>query len=451
MWTQLLKDAWTLAIEALSWIELQNLSERLALSKTDKQLNITDTGAKGLAYRLVYETMRSKNLLDSLINQALKPHTINDYELGVRAFLRLYVYKTRIEHKGDVHKEAIEIARMGRSILRWQTLQPVEKALGALLSLRLGKISENLSDVEKVALKTNNPAWFVEYCSRLLGRREALEFLASSQDSLPTYIQVNTLKAPEEETIQVLQNEGVHVEKVPELRHVYRFDETSRRLASIRGFEEGLFYVQDKASCLAVEVAAPASGMVVFDVCAAPGAKTTSLAMLMQNKGAIYSFDYSRRRMIAWKHNVARRGVKNALPLIADVRRSLPLNKAADVVILDPSCTNTGVFARTPSAKWRLTPQSMAKMAGIQWQMLRGCAEKVRENGWLVYCTCSISVEENEMQVERFLRLYPEFKLAETKPWVGLPGLRGLVKCQRLYPHIHKCNGFFIAKLQKEA
>jgi 16S rRNA C967 or C1407 C5-methylase (RsmB/RsmF family) len=89
-------------------------------------------------------------------------------------------------------------------------------------------------------------------------------------------------------------------------------------------------------------------------------------------------------------------------------------------------------------------------MAEIQWRMLRNCAEKVREGGWLVYSTCSVSVEENEMQIERLLRLYPEFRLAETKPWIGLPGLRGLTRCQRLYPHIHECNGFFIARLQRE-
>lgn len=447
----MLKDAWTLAIEALSWIELQNLSEKLALSKTAKQLNITDASAKGLAYRLVYETERRKNFLDNLINHALKPLKISDYELGVRAFLRLYVYRTRIEHKGEVHKEAVEIARMGRSILGWQTVQPVEKALGTLLSLKFEKIFEGINDVGKVALNTNHPTWFAEYCFKLFGRREALEFLASSQESLPTYIKINTLKFLEEKAVEYLQSEGVNVEKVPDLLHAYKIKEAKRPLVSARGFREGLFYVQDKASCLAVEVAAPESGMVVFDVCAASGAKTASLAMLMQNKGAIYSVDYSRRRMVVWKRNVARRGVKNAVPLIVDAREPLSLNKAADVVILDPPCTNTGVFARMPSAKWRLSLQSIARMAGVQWQMLRSCAERVREGGLLIYCTSSVCVEENEMLVERFLRRYPEFKLAEAKPWVGLPGLRGLVKCQRLYPHIHSCNGSFIAKLQKEA
>jgi 16S rRNA (cytosine967-C5)-methyltransferase len=433
-------------------MELQNLSERLALSKTAKQLNVTDPSAKGLAHRLVYETMRKKNYLDSLINYALAPQSIDDYDLGVRAFLRLYVYKTRLERKSDVHREAVEIAHTGRSILGWQTLQPVEKALGTLLSLKPEEIFETVkSEEEKTALQTCNPEWFAKYCFKWFGRDEALKILESSQKSPPTYIRVNTLKAQEEKIIETLHNEEVCTEKVSEMRHTYKIVKTSRPLSNTRSFKEGLFCVQDKASCLAVEVAAPQPGMSVFDVCAAPGAKTTYLAMLMQNTGAIYSLDYSRRRMTVWKHNITCMGVKNAIQVIADARESLPFNKPADLVVLDPPCTSTGIFARTPSAKWRLTPQSIPKMAEIQWQMLKNCAEKVNEGGWLVYSTCSISVEENEMQIERLLRRHSEFKLVEIKPSIGSPGLRGLAKCQRLYPHIHECNGFFIAKLQREA
>jgi 16S rRNA C967 or C1407 C5-methylase (RsmB/RsmF family) len=88
-------------------------------------------------------------------------------------------------------------------------------------------------------------------------------------------------------------------------------------------------------------------------------------------------------------------------------------------------------------------------MAEIQWQMLRSCADVVRVGGFLVYCTNSICVEENEMQVKRFLRLFPDFRLVEAKPRLGLPGFRGLDKCQRLYPHIDKCDGLFLARFQR--
>jgi 16S rRNA (cytosine(967)-C(5))-methyltransferase len=445
----LLQDAWTLAIEALSWMELSGLSESAALSKTSKQLGITDMGVKGLAYRLVFETVRRKNYLDSLIDQALKPASLSDYDLGVQAFLRLYVYKTRIVHTGNAYKEAVEVARMGRAILGWKTLQPVEKALGRLLSVKSEKVLERLGDAEKVALMTWHPVFFVEYCFRLFGRGEALKFLASSQGFLPLYIRLNTLKASEEEIITDLGKEGVSVEKVSAVHHVFRITEAKQPLVKTESFRQGLLLTQDMASALVAEAAAPESAKTVFDVCAASGVKTSHLAMLMQNAGVIYALDYSKRGMRALKANLARLGVENVRLVVADARASLPFSEAADLVVLDPPCSESGVLARLPSVKWRLTPEFISRMAEIQWQMLRSCADVVRVGGFLVYCTNSVCVEENEMQVERFLRLFPDFRLVEAKPRVGLPGFRGLGKCQRLYPHIHGCDGAFLARFQR--
>lgn len=147
---------------------------------------------------------------------------------------------------------------------------------------------------------------------------------------------------------------------------------------------------------------------------------------------------------------MSRMGVEIAEPVIADARNSLPFATEADVIILDPPCTSTGAFGKLPSTKWRLTPRSIDRMSAVQWQMINNCAEKVKSGGILTYCTCSITVEENEMIVERFLKWHPELSLVEINPKIGFPGLRGLAKCQRLYPHIHLSNGFFIAKLQRE-
>jgi 16S rRNA (cytosine967-C5)-methyltransferase len=188
----------------------------------------------------------------------------------------------------------------------------------------------------------------------------------------------------------------------------------------------------------------------VFDICAAPGAKTTFLAQLMQNQGTIYSLDFSAKRMKTWKKETARMGTKIAEPLVADVCVSVPLLGEADLVILDPPCTSTGVFAKQPSSKWRLSPLSIQNMSELQQQMINNCAEKVAKGGFLAYSTCSITIEENEGIIERFLKEHPEFTLIDVEPKIGMPGLNGLTKCQRLYPHIHHCNGFFIAKLQKQ-
>jgi 16S rRNA (cytosine967-C5)-methyltransferase len=143
-------------------------------------------------------------------------------------------------------------------------------------------------------------------------------------------------------------------------------------------------------------------------------------------------------------------GVTIAEPIIAYACQPLPFHMKADVIVLDPPCTSTGVFAKLPAAKWRLTPHSIEKMTDIQWRMINNCAEQVADNGVLTYSTCSITVEENENIIERFLKTHSDFKLAKIEPKIGVPGLKGLEQCQRLYPHLHQCNGFFVAKLQKK-
>jgi 16S rRNA (cytosine967-C5)-methyltransferase len=448
----LLKDAWTLAIETLSQVELQKLSERLALARITKQLGINNSDAVRIAYGLVVETVRQKNLIDKFINIVVKPKTLSELNRGVQAFLRLYVYQTRAakDWREPDLQEAERIAKLARAILGWKTLRVAEPFLGLLLTRQVEPVLKVATDEERVALRTFHPTWFVSYCFRLFGRNEAIAFLEGSIYPPPAFVRLNTLKGSEGEILGKLEAEGVKLEKTEPLKHAYKVIESKRPLTSLTSYREGLFYVQDKASCFAAEAADPKTGMTVLDVCAAPGAKTTYLAQLMESQGTIYSLDYSLRRMKTWKQETQRMGIAIAEPLIADARSPLPVNVEADVAVLDPPCTSSGVFGRVPSAKWRLTKKSIEKMMEFQWQMINNVAENVKPNGVLAYSTCSVTVEENEMVIERFLKWHPEFSLTEVNPKLGLPGLRGLTKCQRLYPHLHESNGFFIAKLLKE-
>lgn len=444
----MLRDAWALAIETLSWVELKRMGERLALTKAAKKLKIKNPKAIGLAHRLVTETLRKKNYIDFLLNKVLAPQSINDIRLGPRVFLRMYVHETKLADN-NIDK-AYRIARMGRTILGWWKLKDIEEVLGKILSINLDSALQGLNEIEKVGLQTYHPTWFVKYCFKLLGRGEALKFLEKSAQITPTYVRLNTLKAPEQSLLKSIEDEKVVLEKVPKLKHTYKLIETNKPLARTQSFRKGLFYIQDKASCLAAEIANPKQGNTVLDVCAAPGSKTTYLAQLMINSGEIISLDYSKRRIQVWKKETKLMGTTITHPVVADTRNSLPVNISADLVILDPPCTSTGTFGKTPDAKWRLTKRSMLGMSKIQTEMIEQCALHVKEDGFLVYSTCSITLEESEMVIEKFLKLHPEFKLVKSTPNIGLPGLRGLTKCQRFYPHIHECNGFFVAKLQKE-
>jgi 16S rRNA (cytosine967-C5)-methyltransferase len=289
------------------------------------------------------------------------PKKIGEYNLGIQSFLRLYVYQTRVaKNWAKINlQEAESIAGLGRSILGWETVREVEPFLGFLLTRQLEPILKAANEVERVSLQTFHPSWFVRYCFRLFGRNEAVAFLEGSVNPPPTYIRVNTLAAAEDAIVQKLETEGVKLEKAEPLKFTYKIGEMKKPLNTLPSYKEGLFYIQDKASCFAAEAADPKPGSVVFDVCAAPGAKTTYLAQLMHNEGSISSVDFSNRRMKVWKKETARMGAKIAEPVIADACATLPFNLQADLVVLDPPCTSTGVFAKQPSAKWRLRPKSI--------------------------------------------------------------------------------------------
>ena len=448
----MLRDAWTVAIETLSWMEIRRLNERSALLRTTRQLSISDPQAIRYAYALVVEATRRKNLIDKLINTVLEPKKVGELNQGLQAFLRLYVYHTRItKNWGKINlKEAEQIASLGRSILGWESMREVEPYLGFLLTRQLTPLLESASETERLALETFHPTWFVEYLIKLFGRREAEAFLKGSLNPPPTYIRLNTLKSPEKEILQKIQDEGIQTEKVEPLQYTYKVIEFKTTLNNSASLKAGFFYVQDKASCFAAQAANPQPDDMMFDVCAAPGAKTTFLAQLMGDQGSIVSLDFSFKRICTWQTEVARMGASIAEPVVADVCVSVPLIGEADLVVLDPPCTSSGVFAKQPSAKWRLSTKSIQNMSEIQLKMIFNCAEKVKVGGYLAYSTCSITLEENEGVIGQFLKLHPEFKLVDISPELGLPGLDGYTQCRRLYPHLHDCNGFFIAKMQKQ-
>jgi len=437
------REALTLAIEALSWMELRRINGRLALRRTARQLGIRNESALRHAFRLIMEATRRRNAVDNLTAQALGQEEFEDLSLGVRSFLRIYTYEVKYGEKSL--QEVLDIASLAREILGPRELAPVEEALDLIPHLEIWL--DGLPDDEATALRTFHPAWYVRYCAELLGRGDALRLLQAPDP--PTYVRINSLMGAEEEILESLRREGVELEEAG-LEHAFRVVDRRRPLNLIEAYREGLFTVQDKASVLAGVVAAPEPGMTVLDVCAAPGAKTGHLAQLMGNRGRILSLDFSERRLEIWRREMARLGVENAVPVLGDAGRpgALP-DVEADLVLVDPPCTGTGTFNRIPSGKWRLSRRSIDRMASIQRRILDNCAEHVKGGGSLVYCTCSITKEENEMVIQGFMHANPGFYLVEASPRLGLPGMIGQSEAQRLYPHLHGCNGFYLARLEK--
>jgi 16S rRNA (cytosine967-C5)-methyltransferase len=433
-----------LAIEALSWMELKRMNGRQALRSTAEQLRIRDGPTLRHAFRLIMETTRRRNALDHIILRAIGEDGINEIFLGKKNFLRIYAFEAIY---GDpTYEELVEMEDLAREILGERGFAPVEEAL--ILIPRLEILWEEISQDEVTALRTFHPTWYVRYCRKLLGDEESTQLLEAPVP--PSYVRVNETKGDDKMLLGKLRGEGVELENVG-LKHLYKVVAKTRPLVFLNSHEMGLFTIQDKASALAGFVAAPAPGMTVLEVCAAPGIKTGHIAERLAGEGRIYSMDFSEKRLEEWKREMLRLGVGNAIPVRGDaIKQGAYPDIEADLVLVDPPCTGTGTFGRAPSGKWRITRGSIGRMAGIQRRILSRCANRVAEGGSIVYSTCSITIEENEMVVEHFLREHPEFELVDALPRLGLPGLRGQEGAQRLYPHLNECNGFYLAKLKRE-
>lgn len=438
-----MSHVWNIAIESLSWIELERLNEDAALRRTVKQLKIHDRGQVDEAKKLVYETVKRQNALDFIIDEALEPDDLGNLKIGLRSFLRLYSYL--VHYSGESLSRAYELVDHTQTLMSKRDYKPVKDTpdLIPLISIPF----EEITDTQRLAYKYFHPSWYVADLFTEFGEERTQKII--EHVDYPNYLRLNTLKATSA-SLDSLYEKGYQLVQEPGLPNAYKILDEGEGISYTDEYRQGHFIIQDKASILAGIIADPKSGEIVLDVCAAPGVKTSHYAQLMKNTGSIFAVDYNRRRLQNLEHMMERLGVTNAKPVQADASKLDSLPKIeADVVVVDPPCTGTGLFHKSPSSKWRLTPNSVENMARLQKRILWNSSRHLREGGTLVYSTCSITVKENEEVVQSLLDKDPEFSIVEAEPRIGDPGLRGLTETQRLYPYKHASNGFFVAKLVK--
>ncbi len=148
--------------------------------------------------------------------------------------------------------------------------------------------------------------------------------------------------------------------------------------------------------------------------------------------------------------NLSRLGVRNSHIILANSFK-LPFRVGfqAKYVLIDPPCSNTGVIQTRPEVKWTMTQERIRRLSQVQSSLLLKGSQLVAPGGYAVYSTCSITLDENEHLIRDFLDANPDFILVPTVPKLGIAAYEGFVNCQRLFPHQHDTEGFFIAKLQR--
>jgi len=312
--------------------------------------------------------------------------------------------------------------------------------------------------VQRLARRYGYLQYMVERYASLFGE-EVEEFLEGNEGPLPKTIRCNTLAISPGELGERLEAKGFRLEPIGGLPYAFRVVGGRLPIGATTEYLLGYYFLQSLASMWAVEALKPRRARLVVDMCAAPGGKTTHIAQLMENRGAILATDVSRDRMRGLRSNLSRMRVENVLAIRMDATQLPSLGIQADAVLLDAPCTGEGLIPLDPSRKRSRSLKDIETMSALQRRLISAAAAILREGGVLVYSTCSIAPEENEEVIHYALKRWP-LRVVDTGLPVGEPGFTepfgrpldpSLALARRLYPYKHQTEGFFLCKLRKVA
>ncbi|NXO11764.1 NOP2 methyltransferase, partial [Oriolus oriolus] len=331
------------------------------------------------------------------------------------------------------------------------------------------KREEGRSRQEYLALLRRDMAAYYSYSDFLLTKLmdifplpELINFLEANEVPRPVTIRTNTLKTRRRDLAQALINRGVNLDPLGKWSKtgLVIYDSTVP-IGATPEYLAGHYMLQGASSLLPVMALAPQENERILDMCCAPGGKTSYIAQLMKNTGMILANDSSAERLRSVVGNLHRLGVTNAVVSNCDGRQFPKVLGGFDRVLLDAPCSGTGVISKDPAVKTNKDEKDILRCAHLQKELILSAIDSVNAasetGGYIVYCTCSITVEENEWVVDYALKKR-NVRLVATGLDFGKEGFTrfkdrrfhpSLKSTRRFYPHTHNMDGFFIAKLKK--
>ncbi len=368
---------------------------------------------RGLVQELVYGITRARATLDWLIDRKTEGR---QQRPDLRNLLRLGLYQLfwldRIPDHAAVH-ETVELAREFGYGSQAGFINAMLRGYGREKEATQKLLAElKLTDP---AIGWSQPAWLVEKWLQRFGPEDTQKLLAWNNTAPATFARLNTTRTDAEKIIPQWREEMVEYDFfnrdwLPELL-MFKL-KGHPPLETLPSFRQGLFYVQDPSTLLAVKMLDPQPGERILDACAAPGGKATYIAQMIGSSGLVVARDISEDRLRLIKENCARLGFKT---VETDLTNEPKLKFRFDRILVDAPCSNTGVMRRRVDLRWRIRPDEIERLRVAQLDILRKAAAQLATKGTLIYSTCSLEPEENRDVVKDFLAAEGGFKLAEER------------------------------------
>ena len=384
--------------------------------------------------RLSQGTIERMIELDAIINQFSKTK-VKKMKPVIAAILRSGVYQLKYMDSVPDSAACNEAVKL--------TVKRGFSGLKGFVNGVMRNIARNLDQVKwadakkepvkYLSVRYSVPEWMVQRFMDQYGTENCEKILEAFLQPHPTSVQVDTDRISMEEITESLKQQGVTVKKNEQVDRAL-FLSGYEALDEIEEFENGLLYVQDTASMLAVELAAPKMGDQVIDVCAAPGGKSVYTARMIGADGHVEARDLTEYKVEMIEENIERCQLSNMEAKVWDAREFDPsAEEKADVVIADLPCSGLGVIGTKTDIKYNASEKKIAELAALQQEILGVVCRYVKAGGTLLYSTCTMTKEENEDNIHKFLAEHTDFALEQMRQCFPYEG----------------CDGFFMAKMHR--
>lgn len=377
-----------------------------------------DKRERAFITRMVNGTLERMIEIDYIINLFSKVK-VNKMKPLIRTILRSSVYQMKYMDSvpdSAICNEAVKLAGKRGFV----NLKGFVNGVLRNISRNLDKINypDEKDKVSYLSVKYSLPEWLVKQWLNVYDEETVKTIGSAFLEEKPLTVRFNERKIKKEDLVGILKKEGVTVGEVPEIPcalYLSGYD----HLSALPSFCEGLYQVQDLSSMQVALWSGVKEGDQVLDVCAAPGGKSIHIAELLNGTGHVEARDLTEYKVDLLRDNIERSGLTNIEAVCQDATVYDPdKKKSADIVIADLPCSGLGVLGKKPDLRYKMNEKTEADLVELQRKILSVVKDYVKPDGKLLYSTCTIHREENEGNVEWFLKEYPEFELVKDKQMI---------------------------------
>ena len=434
------------ALAALLRVRVDEGYSNIVFDKTVRSLNISPRDT-AFASALFYGVLEKRIALDYCISFYSKI-SLRRMEPIVQEILRMGIFQIlfmdRIPDSAAVN-ESVNLAKQNKAVKAYGFINGI---LRSVLRNRNNFVWPDETTQKGKSIRYSCPEEWIDFWEKSYGNQVCGRILESLEKRPPLYIRLNPTKVGGQELTDSLTSLDVKVSNITTIEGAYAL-EHSGSIADLTAFQQGWFHVQDLSSQICCFLVGARPGERVIDVCAAPGGKTFTLAENMKNEGEILSFDKYKGKVRLIQQGAERLGLSIVKTGLRDASSPKEPLEKADCVLCDVPCSGLGVIRRKPEIRYK----SMKELDGLpdlQYLILCESAKLVRENGRLIYSTCTLNPAENGEVANRFLRDHPDFRPLFLQLPKGISHVISEPENQiTIFPFTADSDGFFVAAFQR--